>query len=219
MGDSSFKGAVTANGEAGQGWSKKDITVSVLSLLLTISLCVVAIYYRNYLLDTKYIATYGLLGMLVVAFLGGSILSLIAIPVPYWLLVFTLPSILAPQLRIGAPVLVGLISGFGASLGQLITFMIGQGSKDLSQKLACMVNRGLYNRAMAWAQRHGSLAVFVMSAIINPFHLPMTLAMASLHFSGWKYFLYSLLGNLVKSSFIAFCGYFGLTSLFHFLGV
>ena len=210
---------INAGDEVKQRLSTRDITLGVLSLVLTILLCFLAIYYKDYLLDTKYVATYGLLGMLIFAFLGGSLLSMIAIPVPYWILVFTLPSILAPQLQIGAPILVGLISGFGASLGQLLTFMLGCGSRDLSQKLAYKVNRGLYDRAMNWAQRHGSLAVFIMSAIINPFHLPMTFAMASLRFPTWKYFLYSLLGNIVKSSFIAFCGYFGLNSLFHFLGI
>jgi len=219
MGNHSLKDTITVNGEVRQGWSKKDVIISVISLLATISLCVVVIYYKNYLLDAKYVSAYGLLGMLVFAFLGGSVLSLLAIPVPYWLLVFTLPSILPDHLRIGAPILVGLVSGFGASLGQLLTFMIGQGGKEFSQKIAYRINKDLYDRAIAWAQRHGSLAVFVMSAIINPFHLPVTFAMASLHFPGWKFFIYSLLGNIVKSSVIAFCGYFGLTSLFHFFGV
>jgi membrane protein DedA with SNARE-associated domain len=218
MANSSSKDAVITNVEITQGLSKKDIIIGALSILLTVSLCVVAIYYRDYLLDTRYVATYGLLGMLIVAFLGGSLLSMIAVPVPYWILVFTLPSILAPELQIGAPILVGLVSGFGASLGQLLTFMLGYGSRDLSQKLAYKINRSLYDRAINLAQRHGSLAVFVMSAIINPFHLPMTFAMASLRFPTWKYFFYSLLGNIVKSSFIAFCGYLGLNSLLHFLG-
>src|SRR4030043_1159474 len=199
MGDSARMDTVTAGDEVKQRLSRRDITLGVLSLILTILLCLVAIYYKDYLLNAKYLATYGLLGMLIIAFIGGSLLSMIAIPVPYWLLVFTLPSILAPQFQIGAPVLVGLISGFGASLVQLLTFMLGYGSRDLSQKLAYKINRGWYDRAISLAQRHGSLAVFIMSAIINPFHLPMTFAMASLHFSGWKYFLYSLLGNLVKS--------------------
>jgi membrane protein DedA with SNARE-associated domain len=219
MGDSSLKDAVSANEELKQRFSRKDISLGVTLLVVTIFLCLAAIYYKDYLLGMTYAATYGLLGMLIVAFMAGSILSLLAIPVPYWLLVFTLPSVLAPQLQIGAPVLVGLISGAGASLGQLLTFMIGYGGRDISQKLAYKVNRGLYDKAMNWAQRHGSLAVFVMSAIQNPFHVPMTFAIASLRFPKWKFFLYSLLGNIVKSSFIAFCGYFGLNSLFHFLGV
>ncbi|OGN94927.1 MAG: hypothetical protein A2Z75_03785 [Chloroflexi bacterium RBG_13_50_10] len=199
--------------------SIRDITFGVLSLLFTVVLCIVAIYYKDYLLGMAALATYGLLGMLVIAFLGGSLLSMLAVPVPYWLLVFTLPSILAAKYQIGAPILVGLVSGLGASLGQLLTFMLGYGSRDLSQKLAYRVNRNFYDRAMNLAQKHGSLAVFLMSAIINPFHMPMTFAMASLRFPRWKFFLYSLLGNIVKSSFIAFCGYFGLTSLFRFLGI
>ncbi len=210
---------IAAEDAVKQRLSTRDITLGVLSLVLTIALCVVAIYYKDYLLGAKYVATYGLLGMLIVAFLGGSLLSMIAIPVPYWLFVFTLPSVLAPQFQMGAPVLVGLISGVGASLGQLLTFMLGYGSRDLSQKIAYRFNRSVYDRALRWAQQHGSLAVFLMSAIINPFHLPMTLAMASLRYPAWKFFLFSLLGNLLKSTFIAFCGYFGLTSLFRFLGI
>src|SRR4030043_563814 len=205
MGNSSRMDTVATGGEVKQGVSTRDITLGVLSLILSILLCFAAIYYRDYLLGAKYVATYGLLGMLIVAFLGGSLLSMIAVPVPYWILVFTLPSILAPELQIGAPILVGLVSGFGASFGQLLTFMLGCGSRDLSQKLAYKINRGWYDRAISLAQRHGSLAVFIMSAIINPFHLPMTFAMASLRFPTWKYFLYSFLGNIVKSSFIAFC--------------
>jgi membrane protein DedA with SNARE-associated domain len=219
MGNSSRMNTVAAGDEVKQRLSTRDITLGVLALIFTIALCVVAIYYKDYLLGAKYIATYGLLGMLIVAFLGGSLLSMIAIPVPYWLFVFTLPSVLAPQFQIGAPVLIGVISGVGASLGQLLTFMLGYGSRDLSQKLAYRFNRGVYDRALRWAQQHGSLAVFMMSAIINPFHLPMTLAMASLRYPAWKFLLFSLLGNVLKSSFIAFCGYFGLTSLFHFLGI
>jgi membrane protein DedA with SNARE-associated domain len=210
---------VNAGDEVKHRLSTRDITLGVLSLILTILLCFLAIYYRNYLLDTKYVATYGLLGMLIVAFLGGSLLSMIAIPVPYWLLVFTLPSVLAPEFQIGAPILVGLVSGFGAGLGQLLTFMLGYGSRGLSQKLAYKFNIGWYDRAMDWANRHGSLAVFIMSAIINPFHLPMTIAMASLRYPIWKFLLFSLLGNVLKSSFIAFCGYFGLNSLFKLLGI
>lgn len=210
--------AVTTKKEAKPRFSVKEITIGIISLLLTVALCVVGIYYKDSFFNTGYFAQYGLLGMLIVAFLGGSLLSIMAVPVPYWLIVFTLPSILASQFGLGAPVLVGLISALGASLGQLLTFMLGYGSRDLSQKLAYKFNRGFYDRAMRWAEHHGSLAVFVMSAMVNPLHLPMTLAIASLRYPSWKFFLFCFLGNAVKSIFIAFCGYFGLNSLFHFLG-
>ncbi|MBM3118890.1 MAG: VTT domain-containing protein [Chloroflexi bacterium] len=219
MGNSSRSDAVSVGEGVKTRLSQKTIVLGVLSLVLTIILCLAAIYYKDYLISAKYVAQYGLLGMLIVAFLGGSLLSMIAIPVPYWLLVFTLPSVLAPKMGIGAPIVVGITSGLGACLGQLLTFMVGYGSRDLSQQLAFTFNKHLYVKAVEWAQRRGSLAVFLMSAIVNPLHLPMTLAMASLRFPAWKFILYSLLGNIVKSSFIAFCGYFGLTSLFKVLGI
>jgi hypothetical protein len=211
--------AITTEKEAKPRLSVRDITFGALSLLFAIALCFVAIYYKDYLLGMAALATYSLFGMLIISFLGGSLLSMLAVPVPYWLLVFTLPSILAPKYEIGAPIVVGLISGLGASLGQLLTFMVGYGSRDLSQKLAYRVNRNFYDRAMSLAQKHGSLAVFLMSAVINPFHLPMTFAMASLRYPSWKFFAFSFMGNVVKSSSIAFCGYFGLISLFRFLGI
>lgn len=219
MGDSSLNDTAGVDDGVKQGWSTKHIVISVLSLVVVIFLCLAAIYFKDHLLDTENIARYGLLGVLITAFVAGSTVSVLAIPVPYWLLVFTLPSILAPEWEIGAPIAVGIISGFGVALGQMLTFMIGWRGRDLSEKLASKLSRGLYTKGMHWAQRHGSLTVFTMSAVPNPFHLPMTLAMASLRFSGWKFVLLSLLGNIVKSLFIAFCGYFGLTSLFRLLGV
>ncbi len=219
MGNSSRSDTILLSEEVKPQLSKKTIVLGIFSLLLTIALCVTAVYYKDYLIGAKYVAQYGLLGMLIVAFLGGSFLSLLAIPVPYWLLVFTLPSILAPKMNIGAPIVVGVISGVGACLGQLLTFTIGYGSRDLYQRVAFTFSKHLYTKASDWAQRHGSLAVFLMSAIPNPLHLPLSIAMASLRFSVWKYSIYSLLGNIVKSSLIAFCGYFGLTSIFRLLGI
>jgi len=205
--------------EVRQRWPKKEIWIGALALVVTVGLCVAAIIYRNELMGIANMAGYGLLGVLIIAFIAGSTVSVTAIPVPYWLLVFTLPSVLAPQWGVLAPVWVGLISALGASLGHLPTFMIGYGGSRLSQRVTTRFNSRFYTRAIEWAQRHGSLAVFIMSAVLNPIHLPMTIAIGALRFPPHKFFLFSLLGNIVKSLFIAFCGYFGLTSLFGFLGV
>jgi len=72
---------------------------------------------------------------------------------------------------------------------------------------------------MSWAQRHGSWAVFLMSAAVNPLHLPMTIAIAALGYPPHKFFIFCFLGVALKSLIIAFCGYFGLTSIFSWLGV
>lgn len=205
--------------EVKRSWPKREIYLGALALVVTIALLVVAIYYKDDLMSIANMAGYGLLGVLIIAFIAGSTVSITLIPVPYVVVVFTLPGVLAPQWGILAPVWVGLISALGASLGQLLTFMIAYGGSSLSQRVTTRINSRFYTRAMEWAQKHGSWAVFAMSAIINPIHLPMTIAIAALRFPPPKFFLFSLLGNTVKSLFIAFCGYFGLSSLFRFLGM
>jgi membrane protein DedA with SNARE-associated domain len=197
----------------------KGITLGVLTVAVTVALCVVVIYYKDALMSVVHIEKYGLLGVFIFAFIAGSVVNFVATPFPYWLLVFTVPSLLAPTWGALAPLWVGLISALGASLGQLLTFMVGYSGSRIYHKFTVNINNRFYNRCIGWAQRHGSWAVFAMSALFNPVHLPMTLAIAALRYPPLKFYIFSLLGNLVKSLFIAYCGYFGLTSLFNFFGL
>ena len=210
---------VTMEQEARQHWSKKEIGIGVLAIVATIVLCAAGIYYKNEIMSTTYVRNYGLLGVLIVSFVAGSTFSVTAIPVPYWLVVFTMPSILASDWGVLSPLWVGLTSALGASLGQLITFLIGYGGRGISERVSSKINSRFYDRAMDWAKRHGSLAVFLMSAMVNPLHLPMTIAIAALGYPPHKFFFYCFLGVAVKSLVIAFCGYYGLTSLFSWLEV
>jgi len=212
-------GDANTSQEVKQRWPKRVIYLGALAIVATIALCVAAVFYKDELMSIANMAGYSLLGVLIIAFIAGSTVSITAIPVPYWLLVFTLPGVLAAQWGILAPVWVGLISALGATLGHIPTFMIGYGSSSLSQRVSTRFNNRFFTRAMEWAQKHGSWAVFAMSAVLNPMHLPMTIAIGALRYPPLKFFFFSLLGNIVKSSFIAFCGYFGLSSLFRFLGV
>lgn len=198
---------------------KKEILIGTMALLATVALSAAAIVYKNDLMNISNMAGYSLLGVLIVSFIAGSTVSITAIPVPYWLLVFTLPSILAVQWGILAPVWVGLLSALGATLGHIPTFMIGYGSRSLSQKVSERFNNRFYKKTIGWAEKYGAWAVFVTSVILNPMHLPLTIAFGALRFPPLKWFFFSLLGNTVKSLSIAFSGYFGLTSLFRFLGV
>jgi membrane protein DedA with SNARE-associated domain len=204
-------------------WPKTGIFFGALAIVVTVAACAAAFYYRDKISDIAHIGSYSLLGVLIIAFLAGSILSFVAIPVPYWLLVFTLPSVLAPQWGLLAPVAVGFTSALGTTLGHFPTFMLGYGGGKLSQRVTSKFNLSLYskvyNKIIAWVQRHGAWAAFAMSAMFNPAHLPMTIAFGALHFPPPKFLLFSFLGNSVKSLFLAFAGYYGLTKLLPFLGI
>ena len=210
---------VSTDEENKQRLPRRGIFLGALAILVTILLCAAAIYYKDQLMSMAHMESYSLLGVLIIAFIAGSIVSITAMPIPYVLVVFAMPSVLAQHWGILAPVWVGTISALGVASGQSLTFMIGYGGRRLYQRFTFSSKNRFYTKVMGWAQRHGSWAVFSMSVIFNPFHLPMTIAMAALRFPPLKFFLFSLLGNMVKSLFIAFCGYFGLGSLFRFLGM
>jgi len=212
--------------EAKPSRRRRDIYLGALTIIVTIVLCVVAIRYQGYLMNMAHMAGYSLVGVFIISFIAGSAFSFVAIPIPYWLLVFTLSSVLAPQWGLLAPVWVGMTSALATSLGHLPSFMIGYGGGKTFQGLARFIGtrndstkRSFYNRCMDWARRHGSWAVFFMSAAFNPLHLPMTIAIGTLRYPLPKFFLFSFLGNTVKNLFLAFCGYFGLGFLLRFLGI
>lgn len=214
------------NPEPPQNTNKRDLAFGILAAVIAITLSVLTILFKDRLMNTSASIGASLLGMLVISFLAGSVLSFTAIPVPYWILVFSLPSVLAVQWGPLAPLIVGFTSALGATLGHLPTFLIGYGSSRISRRFFKGGSSSLYKRAMrnryyvrviSWAQKHGGLAAFIMSAVFNPFHLPMTIAIGALHYPIAKFFLFSLLGNIVKSMILAFAGYFGINELLRIL--
>ncbi len=199
-------------------WPKREIYLGILALVLTIGLCVVGYYYRDDLMRMVYVANYSLVALFLIAFLGSGLPSITAVPLPFWLLVLYMPGLFAYQWGILAPVWIALVTAFGIALGQLLTFMVAYGGRSLSERLSRKLSSRFYNRAIGFAERHGSWAVFVMSALFNPIHLPMTIAIAALRYPPHKFFTFSFLGALLKSFVVAFAGYFGLGSIFGFLG-
>jgi len=187
---------------AGKRWTRREYCIGGLALLVTIALCFAAIYYWEYI---SHLGRYGYLGAFVASFLAATV---IGVPIPYVVVVFTMGGVLNPAL-------VGLAGGLGASAGSVIIYMTGHGASRLVQNTP----QALYSRISNWVQRRGSLAVFVMSAVFNPFHAPMTIALAMLRFRLWKFFLLCWAGNTIKSLTIAYCGYFGLGSLLRSLGI
>jgi membrane protein DedA with SNARE-associated domain len=207
--------------------SRWGMYLGIATVVVTIAACVLAIVYQEELMGIARLAGYSLLGVFLIALVAGSVFSFVAIPVPYWLLVFTLPTVLAGRWGIWAPILVGLTSAAGASLGHLPTFMIGYGGGKTFKSLARITRTdkqedcerpGFYTRCINWSRRHGSWAVFVMSAIFNPLHLPMTIAIGALRYPPLKFLLFSFLGDAFKGLVLAFAGYFGLTSLLRLFG-
>jgi membrane protein DedA with SNARE-associated domain len=121
--------------------------------------------------------------MFLLSFIACSFFSITPVAMPYWIMAIVLPTFLAPRYGIWAAVWVTLITAVAASLGQFMTFLIGySGSGRLYKMVSERFSPEIYDKAREWINKMGSKAVFVMSVIPNPLHLPMTLIIALLKY-------------------------------------
>ena len=71
---------------------------------------------------------------------------------------------------------------------------------------------------LSWADKRGSVVVFLMSAMLNPAFAPMAITMGALRYRLAKFFIWCTAGNIVKSLVIAYFGFLGLGTLLEWLG-
>jgi membrane protein YqaA with SNARE-associated domain len=181
---------------------KRLYVVGVLSLTLTVLLSILLISQRGLLQEA---AAYGYVGLLVVSFFGG---ATVLIPIPSLVFTFTLGSVLRP-------LYVGVVAGLGEALGGLTIYMAGITGRALLEGSASP----FYDRIVDWIRHRGSLVLFVFSAIINPFYYPMSIAAGVLHFGLWRFFFITWAGKTIKSTAVAYLGFFGLRSILRLLGL
>lgn len=181
---------------------KREYIIGALALALTIALCVAVVLYWDYIREAE---QYGYLGAFVISVLAG---ATVFVPIPGILVVFTLGSVLNPAL-------VGIVSGLGEAVGSIGIYLSGWGGQKAIQNL----NHKLVNRFVGWIRRRGEIAVFLMSAILNPLFYPFTAIAGMLRFGLVKFFFLCWGGKAIKNTAIAYLGYFGLRSVLRWAGV
>jgi membrane protein YqaA with SNARE-associated domain len=198
--------------------SRKSM-VAMLLVLSTLVTCAVVIYYWEHIEHLRY---FGYPGAFIFGFIAGSSLPM---PLPYLIVTFSLGGVLEPAL-------VGLASGVGAGIGGSLVYLLGSSGSHLLignnisnffkspgyQEESTRAQR-LYSRLQQWTSRRGSLVVFLMSAILNPVFAPMAVTIGALRFGFWRFLFWCTLGNIIKSMFIAYCGYFSLNAVLRWIGV
>ncbi len=165
------------------------------------------IYYRHVI---EGLGGYGYLGAFIISILGG---ATIIIPIPMLAVVFALGGALKYTW------LLGIVAGLGETLGALSIYMTGYGggvaiAKGIHGKLQVA-----YERMMNQMHKRGSLTLFLLAAVINPFFYPAALAAGALRFSIRKYFVICWAGKTIKGLTVAYAGYYGLRGLLRALGV
>ncbi len=182
--------------------TKREAIIGGVSLLVTVSLSLLIIYHRNYLYQ---ISQWGYFGCFIISVLTNGTFILPGFGI---VLTFTLGGVLNPAI-------VGAVAGIGEAIGAIGAYLTGYAGKGLLQD----GNSGLYLRFSNIIDRHGSKAIFFVSAVLSPFFYPFAVFLGMLRFGWVRFFLATWAGRTVKSMVIAYLGYFGLRSILQWLGV
>lgn len=188
--------------------------VAVLGVAFTIGIIIGYVFYWDSL--SKF-DQFGYLGAFIISVFGG---ATILAPIPMTPMVFAIGSITRPEFapELG-PVFVGICAGMGETIGGIIIYMTGYsgGSAILTRKNKKL--EAAYARVMGWMQKRGSLILFILSAVINPFFYPAAITAGVLKFGIRKFIIITMLGKTIKGITVAAAGYWGLGSLLRAIGV
>lgn len=192
----------------------------IAGILVTLLLAALVVINRDIVQE---LAGYGYLGLFFVSALGG---ATVLVPVPMLAVQFAMGGILEPwfgPLVLG-PLFVGIVSGFSETLGAMTIYLTGYGGgtplkeRNDEDKPKGRLTRA-YIKIMKMMEKRGSLTIFLVSAVINPFFYPVSLAAGAVRFGLARYFFIALSGKIIKCSMIAYAGYFGLRGIFEAVGI
>lgn len=133
---------------------------------------------------------YGYLGIFLISILGS---ATIIIPAPTILVTFVGGGIFNP-------VLVGLISALGATIGELTGYLAGSSSRAIINKEEKLV------KVEGWMRKYGLWTIFVLAVIPNPLFDLAGMVSGAGRIPVWKFLTVTLLGKTIKFLVIAFIG-------------
>ena len=175
-------------------WTRERY-LQILALLFVIALSVFIILNRQKVTELE---GYGYLGVFLISIISS---ASIVLPVPGWILVATM------AFTLNNPILVGVVSGLGGTIGEMTGYLLGYGGR------LAVENVRIYTRMVHWMKRWGSITIFVLALIPNPLFDVAGAAAGSLRFPVWKFLLFGAAGRIPKNVLFAYIGIWGL----HFL--
>ena len=170
-------------------------------------MAIAVIYYWEFV---RGLEGYGYLGAFVISILGG---ATILVPVPMLAIVFALGGVMKYAWLVGA------VAGLGETVGAVTIYMTGYGGGAAIYSSRHGRVHAAYERMMKLMERRGSIALFFLAAVINPFFYPAALAAGALRFGIKKYFFICWAGKTIKGLTVAYFGFWGLRGILRMLGM
>ena len=154
--------------------------------IVSFVLMIVAFFYRNKLGHFK---KYGYLGIFIISAIGNLLVLSPAAPM-----------ISAIGGTVYHPILSGLITALGAVTGELLSYFIGAASHNY------IPSSDWNTKITEFMKTNGSLTIFILSIIPNPFFDIAGITAGATDFPLWKFVFFSFFGKWIKFSIFALMG-------------
>lgn len=182
--------------------SKKSL--GLLVLIFSLSIGVLVFIFRDKIV---YLQNLGYFGVFIINLLGS---ATIILPIPSFAATIAGGAVLNP-------ILIGIFSAVGSTLGELTGYFAGVGGEELVKKdkrsLASELGKNI-QKVEKWMDKRGLWVVFVLAAIPNPlFDLAGIISGAS-GIPIRKYLIAVFFGKLIKFVLLAYIG-FGALKIFN----
>jgi membrane protein YqaA with SNARE-associated domain len=175
-------------------------------LLLAIAITIVIYFFRERIVELE---EYAYLGAFLVSLIGN---ATIILPVPAPLILASLAGSLYAEGGPVSAVMVGLVGGGGAAIGELTGYMAGYGGRPVVERSK------LYSRLVGWVENWGAIAIFIFSLVpFFPFDLA-GIAAGALRLPLWKFLLVCWLGRTILYISLALAGAWGWETILRYLG-
>ena len=136
------------------------------------------------------LGAYGYPAIFLVSLFGNAVLFL---PAPGFALVLAAGASLDP-------IMVGLVAGAGASLGEMTGYLAGYSGQTVLQ------DKPFYNRVRGWMETKGVLAIFLFGAVPNPFFDVGGIVAGAMRMPTWQFLLAAWLGKSLRFALLAGLG-------------
>jgi uncharacterized membrane protein YdjX (TVP38/TMEM64 family) len=209
---------ITQDGSEAKRPRKRSWYLVLLSVLLIVAIGVLAVAFREdierIIGDIERYENYAYIIAFVVNFMAGATVIVYVPGVPA---VFALGGIAH------FPFLIGIAAGLGEALGGFTGYMLGRGGESyLKEPKGGRVQgtfQKIYSRIDKWMGKRGYLTVFLASAIFNPFFMFFGATAGATGMAPWKYYLASAAGKIVKATYVAYLGAWGMGYILGWLGI
>jgi membrane protein DedA with SNARE-associated domain len=179
-------GTVNNNNRGGVGvlgWIKRKI-IPIVGLIFVIAITVGIFYfYRHYPDRIEELKAYSYLGAFIISVTFNATLIL---PAGNMMIMVALGA----NMPMPGPIIVGLIGGTGATIGEITGYIAGRSGRGL------VTGSRMYSRVEGWVRRWGTLTIFVFSLVPFVFDL-VGIAAGVLRFPFWKFLLVCWLGRVI----------------------